>query len=101
MKQQNNKTRKAGIIKSFLFALFFCYFSYHIISGQKGLLHMASLKKELRYTRMTLDEKIARRTALESKVNMLYEHSLDKDLLDEQVRKMTNQIGRSELLIFR
>lgn len=79
--------------------LLFCYFSYHAINGERGLLKYMYLQQEI-----TQAEKIAQnyrqqKTKLEDKVRLLSSSSLDLDLLEERARVVLNFAGNDEFII--
>lgn len=64
------------------------YFGFHAISGDRGLLALAQLTKEVEVAQGELDRVRAERLHLEHRVSLLKDESLDIDLLDEQARKV-------------
>ena len=64
----------------------FCYFSYHLIQGQRSAVRYLTLQKTIERMDVEKAELKAQREELESKVSMLRPNSLNKDLLEERAR---------------
>lgn len=83
---------------SVLFTLAIGYFLYHSISGEHGIGTLMKLNKEVQRNQKALDHARAERLALERKVEMLREDSLNKDMLDEQVRRVLGYVSKDETI---
>lgn len=86
--------------KTFLGTAFFVYLVYHLVSGQNGLLSYYKLQKKLEETRIEHSKEFESRNMLENKVKRLYPNSLDADLLDEQLRRVTGKVDQDEIIYF-
>jgi cell division protein FtsB len=64
----------------------FCYFSYHLIQGQRSAVRYLTLQKTIERMDIEKAELKQQREELESKVSMLRPNSLNKDLLEERAR---------------
>lgn len=94
--------RKALIcLKTFGLALLIFYFGYHTMLGDKGVIAMIQMQQKVAAARIELAQVHAGRMKLERKVSMLYPHSLDADLLDEQARRLLGHVGKGEIVIMR
>lgn len=78
---------KKIIINGFLFLLL-AYFVFHSIYGNRGIIAYFSLNSQLEKGYSELEFLKAERVELEHKVKLLRPDSLDKDMLDEQARKI-------------
>lgn len=75
------------------------YFVYHSIQGDRGILSWLRLKDCLQKAERTLETKIGERKALEAKISCLRPDSLDRDLLDQQVREKLGYTHPDEVVI--
>jgi len=89
------------VLRTFFFASAIFYFSYHIISGEKGAIAMLQLANKVEEARMESDDIKMNLMELEHKVTMLYPNSLDLDLLDEQARKILGQASGDEVIFIK
>ena len=64
----------------------FCYFSYHLIQGQRSAVRYLTLQKTIERMETEQAELKKQREGMESKVSMLRPNSLNKDLLEERAR---------------
>lgn len=87
--------------KTVLFATAIFYFCYHLSSGRASIPAMMQLRQQLDTTRTLMEEKHQERETLQQRVNMLYDHSLDIDLLEEQARKIIGYSAEGEVVLFR
>jgi cell division protein FtsB len=76
-----------------------CYFAYHLIVGDRGLLAWMELTQELRDARATLAALDVERATLERRVGLLQPGHLDPDMLDERARATLNLVGPNEVVI--
>ena len=91
-----NKSRYNNTLATFLLVLLLIYFSYHAISGDRGLIALMNLSKKVEESKNELDIITAERIKFEHKVNLLRDESLDLDLLDERARQLLGYIGEEE-----
>lgn len=96
--QQKRNLNQWGI--TLLVTFFIFYFSYHIMSGENGLRTMFDLNGQLHVSKQELESVQIERMQLEHKVNRMYKHSLDPDLLDEQARRVLGYAGKDETVIY-
>jgi cell division protein FtsB len=75
------------------------YFSYHAVSGSRGLLTWRELGQDLEAARQDLARIRADRQALEHRVERLRPGSLDPDLLDELVRRQLSFAAPDDVII--
>jgi cell division protein FtsB len=96
------RKRKSGRVGLMLF--FVCltsYFCYHALSGDRGLLAMIKLNKQVDKLEAELDIVRAERLHIEHKVTLMRPDSLDIDLVDEQARRSLGYATKDEAVFFR
>ena len=76
-------------------ALFFVYFSFHMINGDRGVLSYFKLHQEIHEASIKHASVRTEREKLEHRVKALRTDSLDLEMLDQQLRVMLN-MGRSD-----
>ncbi len=69
-----------------LFALLIFYFGYHALTGDRGLLHGAIREETLASRSLELKTLRAEREDLQSRVRLLSDDNLSRDLLEERAR---------------
>lgn len=90
----NNHTKK--IILNIFLALLLGYFVFHCIYGNKGIIAYLKVNRQLEKAYDELKLLRAERVELEHNVKLLRTESLDKDMLDEQARKVLGIAAPSE-----
>ncbi|HJD63181.1 MAG TPA: septum formation initiator family protein [Rickettsia endosymbiont of Degeeriella rufa] len=90
----NNHTKK--IILNIFLALLLGYFVFHCIYGNKGVIAYLKVNRQLEKAYDELKLLRAERVELEHNVKLLRTESLDKDMLDEQARKVLGIAAPSE-----
>ena len=76
------------------------YFSYHLVQGNHGLISLLQLKATVAEAQDVRDDLVAQREVLEHRVRLLRPDSLDRDLLEEQARKMLNYGFAEDIIVF-
>jgi cell division protein FtsB len=64
------------------------YFCYHLVAGERSYLRLVSLNAQVSDTQQELVLASAERTSLEQKVVMMRPGSVNRDLLEEQARRV-------------
>jgi len=64
------------------------YFGYHLLAGERSYLRLVFLNYQIDRTSNELDLASAERKSLEQKVVMMRPGTVNRDLLEEQSRKM-------------
>lgn len=97
----NNKKKKkySSLIITLVFLISIIYFSYHAMSGDRGVFALIRLSHKLDKSKQELDLLKAERLKLEHKVNSISNKSIDLDLLDEQSRRLLGYAGKNEIVI--
>ena len=75
-------------IPTALFALLIFYFGYQALTGDRGLLTRPQREGELAARTQTLKHLQAEEADLDTRVRLLSDTSLSKDLLDERAREI-------------
>ncbi|MCC8418011.1 MAG: septum formation initiator family protein [Rickettsia endosymbiont of Bryobia graminum] len=78
---------KKTILNIFLFLLL-AYFVFHSIYGNRGIIAYFSLNRQLEKAYSELNSLKAERVELEHRVKLLRPESLDKDMLDQEARRI-------------
>jgi cell division protein FtsB len=76
------------------------YFVVHTVEGDRGLLAMMSIHQQIQGAETTLVVTGAERRKLDRHVALLRQNGLDRDMLDEQVRRVLGLVGEKDLIIF-
>lgn len=93
----NNHTKK--IILNIFLALLLGYFVFHCIYGNKGVIAYLKVNRQLEKAYDELKLLRAERVELEHNVKLLRTESLDKDMLDEQARKVLGIAAPNEQVL--
>ena len=74
-----------------LFALaVIAYFAFHAVEGERGILAWHRMKADLEHATARQAELAAERARLTQRVGLLAPGSLDRDMIDEQARRLLN-----------
>lgn len=97
---RQHKRRKTGrLILPVIAAAFLGYFGHHAFQGEYGLENKARLEQQVAHLEQQLAEATALRLRLEARNNLLHDGSIEKDMLDEQVRRQLGRVGPDEIVI--
>ncbi len=77
------------------------YFGYHAIHGDNGFLAILSLEEQIDRAEADLEAVLAEERRLQNHVTLLNPPGIDRDMLDEQARRMLNLAHPDELVILR
>jgi len=75
------------------------YMGYHTLHGERGLYALMRDKRELAQLEVELERTRAEREKVELRVSLLRDGSLDRDLLDEQMRRMLGVMKKGEVVV--
>jgi len=92
--------RPRQILAPIIFATVFGYFGYHLVNGERGLLAMVNLQREVLVAEQNLAEAETTRKIWERRVSALRNQSLDPDMLDERARILLNFSRKEDIVIF-
>lgn len=92
-------TAPKRLVKPFcvMFALF--YIGYHALHGERGLYALVRDQRELVQLQGQLEVARAEREKMELRVEHLRDGSLDRDLLEEQMRRMMGVMRKGEVVV--
>lgn len=76
------------------------YFVFHAIHGDRGILAWLRLNQELKAATAEAVQAADDRAAMERRVTLLSNNSLDLDMLEERARVMLNYAHPDDLIIF-
>jgi cell division protein FtsB len=76
------------------------YFVFHAVHGDRGILAWLRLNQELKVATAQAEAASAERAAMERRVTLLSNSSLDLDMLEERARVMLNYAHPDDLIIF-
>ncbi|MFP1632597.1 FtsB family cell division protein [Zhengella sp. ZM62] len=97
---RQHKRRKTGrLILPLIAGVFLGYFGFHAFEGEYGLKNKARLEEQVAQLEQKLAEATALRHRLEARNNLLHDGSIEKDMLDEQVRRQLGRVGPDEIVI--
>ena len=76
-----------------------CYFIYHLINGQYGLIAWVHVHNDIQKNKQTLKELILKKNEVEMLVTHLSPGNIDPDLLDERARTILGYAHKDEHVI--
>jgi cell division protein FtsB len=76
------------------------YFIYHAVQGDRGILAWLRVNQQLDAAQEELARSAANRAALEQRVSLISNSSLDLDMLEERARIMLNFSDPDDIVIF-
>jgi cell division protein FtsB len=76
------------------------YFGYHALHGRYGLYAWVDTSRDLELARLELEARVAERERLERDVAAFQPDSLDRDLLEEQLR-LLGYVRPNEVIVLR
>ena len=94
------RRRGRQVAGSILGALLFAYFMLHAIQGDRGFFAWVQMKQQIGYASADLAASETKRLTWERRIALLSTDRLDRDMLDERVRRVTGMGGRNEIVIF-
>ena len=97
--ESRHMLRPRQILVPIIFAMMFGYFGYHLVNGDRGLLAMAHLQREVLVAEQNLAEAEATRKIWERRVAALRNQSLDPDMLDERARVLLNFSRKDDVIV--
>ena|SRR5581483_4947542 len=94
------KRRLAQMTWPMLGACLAGYFVYHAVQGDRGILAWMQLNAQIKSAQAELTKSDDDRAAMEQRVALLSNSSLDLDMLEERARIMLNFSHPDDLVIF-
>jgi cell division protein FtsB len=77
-----------------------CYFAWHAVNGQRGLLAYWRLQETLAEAEAERAETARERATLDHQVSLLRARNLSLDMLEERARVLLGHIHEGEVVIF-
>lgn len=99
--RQRKKRRSGALIVPALATLFLSYFGFHAWHGEFGIYSSYQLVERKAELEAKLDKLRTERLAMESRVLLLKDGTIERDMLDEQARRSLNLTSKDELTIIR
>ena len=75
------------------------YFTFHIVTGERGLLAYVALQRELSEANVILADLQTDRLELERDVALLYDTPIDLDMLEERARVELGYVREDEMIL--
>ena len=97
---KKHQISKALFVSYFVACFAILYFGFFIIFGDKGLLKLTTLSKQIQNKETAKKEISAKLQVKKNMVDGMNLNSLDIDLLDEQARKVLGYAGKNEVIIY-
>lgn len=93
------ESAKSYLMKGLL-ALIISYFGYHAFISERNIFSLFRFSGQISEKNLELEKLVAEREDLDNRATLLYEKTLDKDMLDEQARRQLGLMGKNEVMIF-
>ncbi len=91
---------KALFVSYFIALATILYFCFFIIFGEKGLITLFALQKQIDNKEISRQEAANKMQNKKDMVNGMKPESLDLDLLDEQARRTLGYAGKNEVILY-
>jgi cell division protein FtsB len=99
--RQHRQRNLGRLILPVITIAFLSYFGFHAWHGDYGINAKYALEERTAGLQTQLDTVRSQRVALETRVRLLRDGSIEKDMLDEQARRALNLSHTDELVILR
>ncbi|PWL17837.1 cell division protein [Falsochrobactrum shanghaiense] len=97
--RQKRKSIRGRFVLPVLTIAFLSYFGFHAYHGEFGLYSRIQLEEQKSLLTQQLEKITAERAAMEKRVALLRDGSIEKDMLDEQARRGLNLSHPDEMTI--
>ena len=97
--RQHRQRNTGRLIVPTLCAAVLAYFGFHAYHGEYGINSKYKLPARIAELQAQLDTVKERRVALERRVQLLHDGTLEKDMLDEQARRALNVARPDEVIV--
>lgn len=87
------------LVQPLLWMLVAFYMGYHMLHGERGLFALMRDRHEVAQLSEQLAQAKSTRVMMERRVTHLRDTSLDRDLLDEQMRRMLGVMKKGEIVV--
>jgi cell division protein FtsB len=99
--RQRKKRNTGALIVPAVTLVVLAYFGFHAFQGSYGILSKYQLEVRVAQLEADLKRVTAERVHLESRVQLLHDGSIEKDMLDEHARRALNMALPGEIVILR
>ena len=93
------KKQLKPILSSTLVCAVIAYFGYNIIQGDRGLIAMLRLFKQIGESQEVLASIQGQNKILSNRIELLRPAHLSQDMLDEQVRQQLGYVAAEEIIV--
>ena len=76
------------------------YFGYHTVQGERGIIAYLRLSAQLERTEMALRDSNTAKEGLARRVGLLRPENLDRDMLDEQSRRILGLAHPDDIVVY-
>lgn len=97
--KQKRRSIKSRFILPLMTAVVFSYFSYHMYNGEYGLYSRSKINQHITELKEELHKVEVERMSVEKRIFLLRGGHIEKDMLDEYVRRNLNYSKPNELTI--
>jgi len=97
--KQKKRSNKGRFIVPILTIAVLSYFGYHIYHGENGIYSREKTENFIKELKKERDGIVKQRLALQARVNLLKDGTIEKDMLDEYARRSLNLSKANELTI--
>jgi cell division protein FtsB len=87
------------LVRPLLWMFIAFYMGYHTLHGERGLFALMRDRHEVTQLTTELERTKSEREMMERRVSHLRDNSLDRDLLDEQMRRMLGVMKKGEIVV--
>ena len=99
--RQRKKRNTGALIVPAVAVAFLSYFGFHAFQGEYGIYSKYRLEERVAALEAKLETTRAERVALDQRVRLMHDGSLEKDMLDEHARRALNMALADEVVIMR
>ena len=93
------KGRSRHVAGPVLAASLLLYFAYHAVQGERGLLTLWQLERQVAAADQQLTRLAEEQARLDNRVRLLRPESLDPDMLDERARTILGVVAQDDVVI--
>jgi cell division protein FtsB len=97
--RQKKRTYRSRFVLPVLTVLFLGYFGFHALHGSYGIYSAEQLELRKVDLTATLTQRTTQREALERQVALLQNNRVERDMLEEQARRMLNYSKPGDLTV--
>jgi cell division protein FtsB len=76
------------------------YFVWHAVNGERGLKTKDEYEHKIANLRSELDDLKLEHAAWDHRIALLSGREIDRDLLDEETRKLLGRVNKNDLVVF-